>query len=57
MNYNSTTKDYTKLKKFKTKLKRNAAKLMYWYGWEVKDIAKMFGLSKTRIYQYLKKNH
>lgn len=55
MNYNSTIKDYTKLKKLKTKLKRNLAKLMFWYGWEVKDIAKMFGLSKTRIYQYLKK--
>lgn len=55
MNYNSRINNYTKLKGFKTKVKRSIARFMFFYGWEVKDIARIFGMSKTRIYQYLKK--
>ena len=55
MNWNSTTKKYTGLVKFKTKLKRSLARFLYFYNWDVKEIAELFGMSKSRIYQYLKK--
>lgn len=55
MNWNSKTKKYTGLVKFKTKLKKGLARFLYFYNWDVKEIAKLFGMSKSRIYQYLKK--
>ena len=57
MNWNSKTKKYTGLVKFKTKLKRSLARFLYFYNWDVKKIAKLFGMSKSRIYQYLKKQN
>ena len=57
MNWNSRTKKYTGLVKFKTKLKRSLARFLYFYNWDVKEIAELFGMSKSRIYQYLKKQN
>ena len=42
MNWNSKTKKYTGLVKFKTKLKRSLARFLYFYNWDVKKIAKLF---------------
>ena len=55
MNYNSKTKKYTKVKKFKTKLKKAFARLLYFYNLSVKDIAFIIGVSPNRVYQYLKR--
>jgi len=57
MNWNSKTKKYTGLVNFKTKLKRSLARFLYFFNWDVKEIAKLFGMSKSRIYQYLKKQN
>lgn len=55
MNYNSKTKQYTKVIKFKTKIKKAFARLLYFYNWSVKDIAYILKVSPNRVYQYLKR--
>jgi len=55
MNWSSKKKKYYKIKGFKTKLKKLLTNVLFWYGWEVKEIAKLLSLSRSRIYEYLKK--
>lgn len=55
MNYNSNTNKFTKVKKFKTKLKCFLAKLLHTVGYSVTDIAEVLKVSNSRVYQYLKK--
>tara|TARA_R110001592_G_scaffold79084_2_gene236915 strand:+ start:16373 stop:16537 length:165 start_codon:yes stop_codon:yes gene_type:complete len=54
MNWNSRRKKYYKIKGLKTKIKRTVAKVLFFYGWEVKEIANLLKLSKSRIYEYLR---
>jgi predicted transcriptional regulator len=54
MNWNSKKKKYYNIKGFKPKFKRFISKLLFFYGWEVKEIANLLKLSKSRIYEYLR---
>tara|TARA_B100000900_G_C20580252_1_gene717219 strand:+ start:918 stop:1088 length:171 start_codon:yes stop_codon:yes gene_type:complete len=52
-NWNSKTKLWTEIKSTEKQDLANKAKKLRIQGCSVSEIAKSFGLSKSRIYQYL----
>jgi len=54
MNWNSKTKEYTKLVKIETIATAEHCKHLKSIGHSVEDIANKLDLSKARIYEYLK---
>ena len=52
-NWNSKTKQFTEIKSIEKQDLANKAKKLRIQGFSVSEIAKSFGLSKSRIYQYL----
>ena len=53
-NWNSKTKQWTEIKSIQKQDLANKAKKLRIQGCSIPKIAKSFGLSKSRIYQYLK---
>lgn len=53
-NWNSRTKQWTEIKSIEKQDLAKKAKKLRIQGYSVSEIANSFGLSKTRIYEYLR---
>jgi hypothetical protein len=54
-NWNSKTSNYTDIKKISTRNKANKAQKLHAEGKSVKEISEKWGMSESRIREYLRK--
>ena len=55
MNWNSKAKEYSDVKNLTIKQREELIYILKYKGMSVKDIAEKFGISKSRVYEHLKK--
>ena len=56
MNWNSKAKEYSDVKNLTIKQREELIYILKYKGMSVKDIAEKFGISKSRVYEHLKKS-